>query len=114
MTFARTILLLVGLGGMVIFGAVIFTSPWPAAVAIVGLALGWVFRRIIVGSFKTLTWAIPAGMFAYGIVLFVGDRLFGLSGEMQLLIITITTIVMFNIQFWSLSDPTIVNTENDN
>ncbi len=114
MTFAKTILLLVGLGGMAIFGAGIFTSPWPAAVAIVGLALGWMFSRIIVDSFETLAWAIPAGLFIYGVVLFVGDRLIGLSGEIQLLIITITTVVMFNIQFWSLSDPSIVNTENDN
>ncbi|MGQ0542847.1 MAG: hypothetical protein ACT4O9_13495 [Blastocatellia bacterium] len=111
--FARTILLLAIIVGISVFGLVGFTSPWPTFVAIVGLAVGVLFRRAIVDSFEILSWTLPAGLFVYGVVLFIGDRLLGMSGELQLLIITVTTVAVFDIQFWALSDPSIVNTENN-
>jgi len=86
---ARILLLLVVLLGMSVLGAVMFRSPWPAVVTVVGLALGWILRRTIVGWFDTLTWAFPAALFVYSVVLFIGEQL-GLSRESQLLITTLT------------------------
>ena len=46
----------------------------------------------------------------YGVVLALGER-FGLDRESQLLIITVTTVVLFDLQFWSLTDPSVVNVD---
>lgn len=109
---ARTLLLLAGVIGMAIFGILVIKSPWMLVVAVIGLGGGWLLRRTIVEYFEILSWALPAALFVYGIVLFVGDRILGLSGEMQLLIITITTVLVFDIQFWSFSDTSIVKTDD--
>lgn len=50
--FARTILLLAVIVGISVFELVGFTSLWPTVVAIVGLAVGVLFRRAIVDSFE--------------------------------------------------------------
>ncbi len=110
--FGRTVLLLVGVVAMAAMGIFAFGSPWAAVVAVLGLIAGWLLRSQIVDHFEILSWAMPAALFIYGIVLFVGERVLGLSGELQVLIISITTVMVFDIQFWSLSDPSIVNIEN--
>jgi len=109
---ARIVLLLVGLVGMSVLGAVMFRSPWPAVVTVVGLALGWILRRAIVGWFDTLTWAFPAALFVYSVVLFIGEQL-GLSRESQLLITVLTTVIIFDLQFWWFSDPSIVRNDGE-
>lgn len=106
---ARTAVLLVGLLGMAVFGWVSFSSPWPAVVAVVGLLLGFVLRGPIGSGVEYYSGVVPAGLFVYGLVLFGGERV-GLSPEARLLIITATTAVVFGIQFWSLSDPSVVST----
>ena len=111
--FARTIFLLVGLVGLSLFGIFGFASPWPAIISAVGLVLGWLLRRVIVDHFDVISWAIPGALFAYGVVLFLGEKVMGISRESQLVIITITTVLLFGAQFWSLSDPEIVNPEKD-
>ena len=55
---------------------------------------------------------MPVGLFIYAVVLFLGKQ-FGLDNGMQLLIITLTTVVIFDIQFWSLSDPGVFNSERE-
>ena len=109
---ARTILLIVGLIGMSVLGLVVLASPWPAIISVMGLLIGWLLRRQIVAVFEWTSWALPTALFVYGILLFIGDRL-GLSREGQLLIITLTTVAVFDIQFWSLSDPSIVKVDDD-
>ncbi|MBX9623209.1 MAG: hypothetical protein K2X82_05290 [Gemmataceae bacterium] len=106
---ARTALLLIGLLGMAIFGWAAFSSPWPAVVAAVGLLLGFVLQSLIVRGVEYYSAVVPVGLVIYGLVLFGGERV-GLSREARLLIITATTVIVFGIQFWSLSDPSVVNT----
>lgn len=108
----RIVLLLLGLVGMSALGAFMFQSPWPAVVTVVGLALGWILRRRIVDSFDALTWAFPAALFVFSVVLFIGEQL-GLSREGQLLITTLTTVFIFDLQFWWFSDPSIVRSDGD-
>lgn len=108
----RTVFLLFGLVGLSIMGFVVFESPLATIVSVIGLVLGWILRRTIVAQAELLFWVLPTGLFIYGIVLFIGENL-ALSRNNQLLIITITTVVLFGIQFWSLSDPSIVNTERE-
>ena len=78
----------------------------------IGLPLGWLLRRQIVDHFELLSWALPAAVITYGIVLFVGERILGMPRELQLAVITTVTVVLFGIQFWSLSDPSIVRNED--
>ena len=109
---ARTVLMLVGLVAMAIFGVFGFRNWWPLLIAIVGLVLGFVLRRQIVAAFEWTAWALPAALFIYSVLLFVGERL-GISREVQLVLITLTTVITFGLQFWSLSDPSIVKVRAD-
>ena len=111
--FAKTVFLLVALVGMSLLGAIGLKSPWAAAVAAIGLFLGWFLRRSIVEWAESLFWAVPAGLFVYGMVLLVGERVMGISRDLQLLIITATTVFLFDLQFWSLSDPSYINIERE-
>jgi hypothetical protein len=111
-TLIKIVVLLIASFAMSVMGAIWLASPWAAIIMIAGLALGWLFRRMIVDGAESLFRVVPAGVFIYGIVLTAGGWL-GLSREAQLLIITTTSIVMFNLQFWALSDPSFVNLERE-
>jgi predicted Kef-type K+ transport protein len=104
--------MLVGLPAMALLGWFGFGSLVPFGIAVIGLIFGILLRRQIVDSFERLAWALPAALFAYGVALFIGDRL-GLSKLAQISVITAVTVIAFNIQFWSLSDPEIVKTSDD-
>lgn len=106
----RLSVLLVGLLGMVVFGLVALASAWPALLAGGGLLLGFLLREPIAWGVAYYTRAVSVGLFVYGIVLFLGDRL-GLGPEGKLLIITATTVLIFDLQFWSLSHPEVYNPE---
>src|SRR5688572_2303255 len=90
--FARIVFLLVGLVGLSLFGILGFESPWPAIISAVGLVLGWLLRRVIVDHAEVIVWAIPGALFVYGVVLFLGENVLGISRELQLVIITVTTV----------------------
>ena len=109
---ARMVILIIGLIGMPILGVLVFTSWWPMFIVAAGLVAGFIFRRKIVEVFEWTFWALPAALIAYSILLFVGERL-GISREAQLIIITLTTVMVFDLQFWSLSDPTIVKLDDE-
>jgi hypothetical protein len=107
----RIVLLLVGLVGMSLLGWFALGTLWPVGISIVGLLIGWLLRGAIVEHGGSLTWALPASLTVYGVVLFIGERILGISRETQLLVITVTTVITFNIQFWWLSDPLVINVE---
>jgi len=107
----RILVMLVLLPFMVALGWLGLETIWPAVIAVLGLVLGWLLRKQIVDNFEYLSWAMPATLFIYGIVLFVGEKFLGLTRVAQVMIITATTVIVFGIQFWSLSDPEIINTE---
>jgi hypothetical protein len=109
----RIVLLLVGLIGMSLIGWFALGTLWPAGISIVGLLIGWLLRGAIVEHGESLTWALPVSLTIYGIVLTIGERLLGISRELQILIITMTTVAVFNIQFWWLSDPQVINVKHD-
>ena len=46
------------------------------------------------------------GFIVYGLVLFLGDRL-QIPNDWKLFVITLTTALVFNLQFWALSDPDV-------
>jgi hypothetical protein len=108
----RTLLLLFGLVGMAVLGIVVLGRFDAAVTAVVGLALGAIFHRPIAERVELLTKVVPVGLFIYAVVLFLGKQ-FGLDNGMKLLIITLTTVVIFDIQFWSLSDPGVYNPERE-
>lgn len=110
-TVVRLAVLLIGLGIMAAMGWGMFDSPWASIIAVGGLAAGFLCRHWITLGVSHYHVVIPAGLFVYGLVLFAGKRL-GIEPEMSLLIITLTTVVVFDLQFWSLSDPTVAPIES--
>jgi hypothetical protein len=104
----RTLLLLFGLVGMAVLGIVVLGRLDAAVTAVVGLILGAIFHRPIAERVGLLTKVVPVGLFIYTVVLFLGKQ-FGLDHGMKLFIITLTTVVIFDIQFWLLSDPGVYN-----
>ena len=108
---ARLVLMLVGLIGMSVLGVFGFNSWWPTLIAVAGLVLGFVLKRQIVDTFEWTSWSLPIASVIYGVLLFIGERL-GISREVQLMLITLTTVTVLDLQFWSLSDPSIVKIED--
>lgn len=108
----RTSVLLIGLGALTLFDYFAFSSIRAGLIAIVGLTLGWLFRRKIPEGVEYYSRATSAGLALYSITLFLGGLL-GLEHSAQLAIITATTVVIFDLQFWSLSDPSVMNAERD-
>jgi hypothetical protein len=106
----RIWLLLVGLIGQTLLGLFYLSSVIAGIIAMVGLVLGFLFRQQIAQGVEYYHRVVSVGLIAYGIILFLGDRL-GLGKDAKLAIITATTVIIFDLQFWSLSDPSIVNTE---
>jgi hypothetical protein len=107
---AKVVFLLAVLAAMSLAGYFLMESPWSAVVAVGGLVLGWLLRGTIVDHMETLFRVAPKFFLVYGIVLGVG-QLLGLSREGQLIMMCANTVVLFNIQFWPLSDPSIINIE---
>jgi len=108
----RTTLLLAGLLGMVLLDYFAFLSARAGIIAAVGLALGFLFRRKIAEGVEFYNRAFSVGLFVYSITLLLGDLL-GLENGVKLAVIAATTVVIFSLQFWSLSDPAVMNAERD-
>lgn len=102
--------MLVGLAGMALLDFFAFASLTAAVIAAAGLLAGFLLRGLISRGVEFYARVLPAGLFVYSAVLFLGEQL-GLDRSALLAIITATTVVVFNLQFWSLSDPAVVNTE---
>ena len=108
----RIILLLVGLVGMSIFGYFVLSSILAGIICLVGLVLGFLLKKQIADGVEYYSRTITVGLFIYGIIGFLGDML-GIENNIKLAIITATTVIIFDLQFWSLSDPTVMNLERD-
>ena len=106
----RIILLLVGLFGMIIFGYFALSSILAGIITLIGLVLGFLLRKQIADGVQYYSRSITVGLFIYGVIGFLGDVL-GIQNNVKLAIITATTVIIFNLQFWSLSDPTVINLE---
>lgn len=104
----KTLLLLFGLVAMAVMGIVMLESFEAAVTTVVGLALGALVRRPIVERVELLPKLVNVGLTIYAVVLFLGGQ-FGMDNEVKLLIITFTTVVLFDFQFWALSDPGVYN-----
>ncbi len=100
----RTLILLVGLILMAVLGVAMHSSITAAEIAVGGLAIGWVLRNQIAQGAEYCAAMIRVGLVTYAIVLAAGSSL-GLAPNLKLLIITATTVIIFNLRFWSLSDP---------
>lgn len=111
-TAVRVAVLLIGLPLLAVLGVAGFATWWPAAAAAAGLAAGALLRRAIVNGVDHCDYdaVIRVGLVVYAVVLVAGGRM-GLSPEARLVVVTVTTVVIFDIRFWSLSDPLVRNAE---
>jgi len=108
--FVRLIIMLVGLVAMTLLGIFLFSGLLAGIITIIGLLLGFLLKNQIPEGVEYYSKIISVGLVIYGIVLFLGDR-FAIQNNWKLVIITVTTVIIFNLQFWSLSDPSVVNEE---
>jgi hypothetical protein len=108
--FARTCVLLLGLVGMAVYDYVALDSIVVPLIAVVGLMLGSLLRAEIARGAEHYPRLINAGLFVYPIILLLGNWL-GLGNGAKLAIIATTTVIIFALQFWSLSDPSVVSAE---
>ncbi len=108
----RILVLLVGLLLMSVLGLFWLSSFSSVTIAVSGYLLGFLLRNKIADRAEHYGQIISTGLFIYGIILFLGDR-FGIENYLKLAIITTVTVIIFNLQFWSLSDPTVINLENN-
>jgi len=99
--------LLIGLFGMALLDYFAFSRIRAGLITIVGLALGFLLRRLIVKGVEYYRRGIYIGLFVYSVTLLLGD-LVGLENSTKLAVITATTVVIFDLQFWSLSDTSVV------
>jgi hypothetical protein len=106
----RTSLLLAALPGLSLFDYFAFGSARAGVIAAAGLALGFLLRRKIAEGVEYYNRAFSIGLFVYSATLLAGDLL-GLGGSAKLAVIAATTVAIFGLQFWSLSDPSVVNAE---
>lgn len=97
---------------MAVMGIVLLGRFDATIIAVVGLAIGALFRGWIVNWAESLPKIINIGLGVYGIVLFFGDFL-KLDAAIKLAIISLTTVLVFNLQFWSLSDLSVYKGESD-
>lgn len=109
--FAKTLFLAFGLLLMSVFGLVFFKSPLATYVAVGGLVVGWLARSVFVDLIEVYPTISRIGLFLYGVVLVVGHQV-GLDRKVELAIITGTTVVLFDFQFWGYSDPDVRNAES--
>jgi hypothetical protein len=110
-TFVRTALLLGGLLAMPPFDYFAFGSYRAGVISAAGLVLGFLLRKRIPDGIEHYPPIVKVGLFIYPIILFVGERL-GLGRSAQLAFITAVTAAIFDLQFWSLSDPSVVKGES--
>jgi len=108
----RTSVLPIGLFGMALLDYFALSSFRAGLIAIVGLVLGFLFRRQIPKGVEYYNRAFSVGLVVYSITLLLGDLL-GLDNGVKLAIISATTVVIFDLQFWSLSDPSVMNAERN-
>lgn len=108
--FFRIALMLVALVGFAALDVFYLSKFIIALVSVGGLLVGFLLRKQIPEGFDYYSKIISVGLFIYGIVLFLGDR-FGIGNYWKLFIIALTTVVIFDLQFWSLSDSSVFNKE---
>ncbi|HET6890378.1 MAG TPA: hypothetical protein VFH31_04695 [Pyrinomonadaceae bacterium] len=106
----RTLILLIGLCAISLFDYFGFSSIRAGVIALLGLSLGWLFRQMIVEGVEYYQQLVPAALIAYSIILFLGELL-GVNRSTELAVIAATTVIVFDLQFWSMSDPSVVSDE---
>ena len=110
--FYKTLLLIIGMLLMAIVPVFYYKNPIFLLTVILGLFIGYMLRKQIVNLSELLPKITSIGLYGYGIILFIGDRI-GINDESKILIITITTVIIFNFNYWVLSDKTIINLDNE-
>jgi hypothetical protein len=106
----RVILMIAGLVAMILLDYFAFSSYRAGLIIVSGALLGFLFRGKIPEGIEYYQKLRRASLFIYALILALSKPL-GFSYSAQVAIIALTTIIIFNLQFWSLSDSSIVNME---
>lgn len=108
--FIRTCLLLVASIVMSAVEVAYFGGVTGGIAAVVLTMAGWYFRTQIMELGAAYAKASSLILLVYGVVLFLAKYSgFGIHG--QLVVIIIATVIMFNLNFWSISEAALQETE---
>jgi len=89
---------------MSVMGYVVALSLACTYTAVCGLGLGLMFRRLLVPLRDYYSVILRVGLTIYGLALVLG-KYAGMSTNTTLVVITATTAVVFNLNFWCFSEP---------
>lgn len=106
--FLRTMLCLVTALGLAIAEFVLFREMYCGIITIVLTLLGWCFRRAIMKLGANYSRHSRRFLFVYGLFLVIANYA-GLGVQIQLAIIAFACTVMFNLNFWSITEAAIVD-----
>ena len=108
----RVLFLLAGLVAMAIGGWHFLSSLIPTAIAAIGLFAGFALREYVVRNAESVPQLVKACLYNYALIL-LAAKLLDLGYLTQLSVITATTVLVFNLQFWSRSDPRVISLPDD-
>ena len=105
--FLRTMLCLVAPIGLAIAEFVLFRGLYCAMITIILTSLGWYFRKAIMKLGKNYSRHSRRFLLVYGLCLPIASRA-GLGVQFQLAIIAFACTVVFNLNFWSITEAALV------
>lgn len=108
----RIALLVAGLIGFSLAGILVFGTFRELLVAIISVLIGFALRRQITDLMISTPRCIHGVLTVYFLVL-IGCWITGQSLQTQLTVINLATAVVFNLQFWALSNPAIRKYEDE-
>lgn len=108
----KTALVGVGMLVMSIAGIYVFGRLDILLITIAITLAAFFCRGQIAGQVERLPGIFKLGLLVYGAILFFGDFL-RISDSWTLFIITVTTALVFNMQYWALSDSRVYNASNE-
>ena len=106
--FLRTMLCLATALGLAIAEFVLFRGIYCGLVTIMFTLLGWSFRKTIMKLGANYSRHSRRFLFVYGLCLYIATRA-GVGIQIQFAIIAFSCIVMFNLNFWSITESALVD-----
>ena len=108
--YVRTWLVFLGSIGFCIAEGVIFQQYFCTAFSIALTTSGWAFRKSIMEWGTEYARRSSLILFTYGVVL-LAAKYMGFGHHVQLVLIGVATVLMFNLNYWTISEAVVVEHE---
>lgn len=108
--FVSLLILIAGLAYMCLSGLFHLSSPIPLGITLGGFLGGYLLRDQFGALASSLDRVTTTAQVVYAVV-FVSVLVWGSDYLIQLTIITIATVLVFSLRFWTLSHPNVFRVE---